>query len=523
MDRMCPNSYIYNMVTKKRIKTKASLQERLSSRLSDLSKAIHQQPLQSLLTDIDKLVVDCEKAGKPRLHVQSLLLHSTALRRLGRTKDALAYAEKALKTAGENDLSYEKIDAAKKCTFLYHQLFDFEKAESMAATNLVDARKHGFKDLEADALAMVGHVFEIKDEFDKAVVYFEEARKCARNAKHYTREITVLSDLGRIFGILGNFLLSLEYLERALEMARSKKTPAYVPTIMFRMGDVYRSVDDFDKAEQLYSESLARAENLEIFTEVIESKGRLGRLRLQERNYEEALDIFMDIDKIAKDLDYRRHNRFNQIAIAETYVGKKWFGEAKETLWKVLIKVKSQPEANHVLIQQALEQLGIVYSNLGAKREATRLSDFSRRWRDSGKPGIYTSHQQILLRAKIHTELGQLISDLKDAGLKEFSIRGRHVKFRQNVARVSFDDCADVTELTPNETKLLRCLIKYQGSDVEVGTLAEELVEGARNDPQKDWRLTVKVPIHHLRKKLHDEDHSIIETVRNVGWRLAEY
>lgn len=522
MDKAVAGSYIYNMVKRKVTRTRSVLRKGLSSRLAKLSRDIQQRPLRSLLADIEQLVADCERAEESLLHSRSLLLYSTALRRLGRTKDALTYAKMALKTAEKNDLSYEKIDAAKKCTFLYHQLFDFEKAESMAVQNLADARRHGFADLEADALAMVGHVFEIKDEFDKAVVYFAEAHKRARDAGHYTREVTVLSDLGRIYGILGNFLMSLEYLERALALARSKNTQSYIPTIMFRMGDIYRSINDFDKAEQFYSESLAKAEELEIFTEVIESKGRLGRLCLQKREYDKALGIFMEIDKMAKDLDYRRHNRFNRIAIAETYIGKHWFGEAKDILWKVLGDAKSQPEANHVLIQQTLEQLGIVYGNLGSKKEAMRLSDFARRWKDSGKPGIYTSHQQILFRAKIYAELGEVIADVEDVDLKEFSIRGRHVKFGPTGATVSFDGSNDSTTLTPHEKGLLRRLKKNQGEAVDVLDLAEVLVEGAKNDPQKDWRIAVKVHIHHLRKKLHDDDRSIIETVRNVGWRLAE-
>jgi len=511
------------MANKKEKMSRAATVKQLNQRLNKLARYVHQKPLATILRDIKKLVDDCESGNQTTVHIRSLVLYSKILRKSGKTETALKHAERALKLAQHHKLGYESIYAAQSCAFLHHQLFSFKNAESIAVSTLTDARANGFTDLEADALAMVAHIFEVKEEFHKALVYLFEAIKCAKEARHLEREITALSDLGRIHGIQGDFLKSLECLDQALILAKKNKVRGYIPTITFRIGDIYRSVDDYDKAEQFYSKSLSSAEELGIVTEVIESKGRLGRLALQRQDYEQALGIFNDIDKITKKMKYLRHGRFNAVAIAEAYIGMEWYGQAGELLKRVLKEVQSNPESNHVLIQQILQQLAIVFSHLGFPGEADKLTEYSRRFKDSGKPGIYITHQQRLVRQSLYGKLADFLSEIIDRDIKAFEIRGRKIRFEQEGAVVRFGSNETEISLTPIETLLLKRLKRSQGAPVSVLDLAREYEPNANDNSPKDWRETVKVHIAHIRSKLKDDKGgSIIKTVRHKGWMLSD-
>jgi len=511
------------MGTKEENEKRTGIYKRCEIFYNSLSGFTGQSTLTYLLENINYLIKDCVAAGHIEFCVRSLVLYSKTLRKLGKTESALKFAIKASNLAKDNGLIYESIFAENGCAFLYLQLFELEQGKTIAFQSLSDARKQGFADLEADTLALVGHIFELEENFNKAIAYFFKALQTAKSAQDVEREVAALSDLGRILGMQGDFIKSLDYLEKGLEIADEKCVAKYMPVINYQIADVYRSLDDIALANKHLDDSLLFANALNYSEAIVEIQSRIGKLRLHESKYEEALECFKTIDSQTAKMKYIRDNRLNSVAIAETLIGMKSYSKAREVLVQLLKKVQSQPASNHILICQILEQLSIVYSHQGYPLESKHLTEYSRRFKDSQKFGMYNSHQQKLARQSLYSKFENDISEIIDKEIKEFEVRGRTIKFVQETAFVTFADSDEEAELTLTESKYLRCLKIKQGTPVSVIRLAQEVYPSADDDSPKDWRPTVKTHIMNIRKKLKDEKGgSIIKQVRNKGYMLSK-
>lgn len=98
---------------------------------------------------------------------------------------------------------------------------------------------------------------------------------------------------------------------------------------------------------------------------------------------------------------------------------------------------------------------------------------------------------------------------------EQYEISGRMIDFNNCEIR----HLKDKSDLSDREVELLRYLLVNPGRPV---SRAEILRNVWGIDPHKIETRTVDMHIAHLRKKLHDFDQSLLETVRGKGYRLRQ-
>jgi tetratricopeptide (TPR) repeat protein len=480
-------------------------------------------PLTWLLKNTNLLIKDCLKDKQLGVGVKSIILFSMTLRKLGKTECALRFALKASSLANDSGLIYERIIADNGCAFLYLQLFELEQGKYIAFQSLSDARREKFTDLEADTLSLVGRIFELDEQLTKAKTYYFKSLQIAESTQDLDRKVAALSDIGRILGMQGDFHESLDYLEKGLAIVDEECIIKYYAILNYQIADIYRSLDDIELAYKHLECCRLEIVALDNYSSLTEFESRIGMLKLHEGLYKEALEYFEAVDSQTKSMKYIRDNRINAVAIAETYMAMGNDHKAKDILIQLLKKVKSQTLSYHNLIGQILEKLSIIYSHLGYPSESNDLMEYSRRFKESQKPGTFGSHQQKLTRQSLYSKLDNNISGIIGKEIKEFEIRGRTIKFNQSGGIVTFVNDEVEIRLTPTESTFLKRLRKDQGSPVNALELAREVEPTANDDSPKDWQKLVKVHIAHLRSKLKDDKGgSIIRTVRYKGWKLAD-
>lgn len=357
--------------------------------------------------------IKASKAKKDGLnHAEALSVLSDVLRDSKDTKGAVAAMEEAIGIADKFKLLYTLCDTIRKRAFLYLVQADYTNADAYARKALRIARENSFGAHEADALAMIGHLCEVRKERPRALVWFREAMKAAKAANHVWRESGLHHDLGRINGELQNYAVGLDYLDKGEVFATKHGFKKHILLIWRAKADIYEAIGDTGKARELFHRSFAPAMKAGTPFEVMENSVRLGRINLADGRVDEALAHYRKGIALAKKFEYGRTILQNTFGLGRCYATQGEYVKAYFCFAWLLKSARADCTNNLSTIRSAMEQAIYLLNKLDRCELARQADELERRFKNLDDEGTYTVPQKDAMRSELITLLPRLIEDL---------------------------------------------------------------------------------------------------------------
>ncbi|MCB2229928.1 hypothetical protein KQH82_04365 [bacterium] len=350
---------------------------------------------------LEAVIAKLTGAKQVRQRVEALSVLSDLWRDTEDSGKAMTLLKEALKLANRNGIVDLECDLIRKRAFLNLLLERYSESMADAFTALKVSRANEFEHMEADALAMIGHLHEVRKERPKALVWFREAMVLATKSKYHWRQSGLHHDLGRIHGELREYLTALDYLERGEQFAKKHGfRPHYLMMVRAR-GDIYKAIGDLGRAQKLYEHSLSDPQKMDYPSQTLENSTRLGDLYIELGEYDKATTIFREGAAIAKRFRYKRKLLQNYFGIALSYVKKDQFLRAFGYYKSIFRHLKDDFENRLSMAIAALEMCSFVLEKLDQHKLAKELEDYWKRFQALDDEGTYTA----LRRKEVRNEL----------------------------------------------------------------------------------------------------------------------
>lgn len=455
---MCPNSYIYNMKKPKPKVKRAIPDSKIVQSAEDLKRQGRVLEARAFLEDhID----DLKKNGLEREYVNGLSVLSDLRRGTDDSKSAKMLLQQSLTLAKKHGFEDLAGEITKKRAFLCLLLEEYKQCHEDALSALKMSREQSNRQLEIGALAVLGHLHEVRKERPKALVWFRQAMSIATEIDDTWRRAGLYHDLGRIHGELREYLTGLDYLEQGEQYCLKHKYMNRYYMMIRAQGDIYKAIGDLNKAKALYEKSHSDPETQDNPSEALENSTRYGDLYVQMGMIDKALETFQRGAKIARSLKYKRKILQNYFGIARCYELQFEFGKAFAMYQKVFKALAGDFENRLSMAIAALEMCAYTLSQLDNLELAEKLEEYWRKFQSLEDEGTYTAHRRAEMRGALLREMPDYLERIKNTKIGIYIARGIQVNPKTGEIRVRGETQPE--PLKGYELKAFRLLFKNLG------------------------------------------------------------
>lgn len=400
------------------------------------------------------------KPGREHDYIDGLSVYSDLLRGTDDSAGAMRFLKKALRLAKKYDFQDLLGEITKKQAFLYLLLEKYRESFDDAQAALAISREQGNKSLEIGALAVLGHLHEVRKERPKALVWFRQAMKLATEINDTWRRAGLYHDLGRIHGELREYLVGLEYLEQGEQYCLKHKYMNRYYMMIRAQGDIYKAIGDLNKATELYERSQSDPENIENPSEALENTTRYGDLYVQMDRVSDALRVFKLGATLAGRFKFGRKLLQNYFGIARCHERRQEFEKAFDTYKSIVGELESDFENNLSTLIAAFEMSAFVLHKLGEHTLADDIENFWRRFQALDDEGTYTAHRRADVRISLIRQIPSYRRKILNAQIGIYEARGVTVDPETGV--ITVDDIEQPQPLSENaERKAFRLLKEH--------------------------------------------------------------
>jgi tetratricopeptide (TPR) repeat protein len=147
---------------------------------------------------------------------------------------------------------------------------------------------------ELRLLGQLGDVFYAQGNYDKAIAYFDRARKMAEALSDKAGVARSLHQIGMVQQNRSNYEAALDYYQRALKIAEELGNVAGVARSLHQIGMVQQERGNYEAALDYYQRALKIAEELGNVAGVASSQGQLGKLLAETGHSAEAFGLLLN-------------------------------------------------------------------------------------------------------------------------------------------------------------------------------------------------------------------------------------
>lgn len=187
-----------------------------------------------------------------------------------------------------------------KIGYVYYQLFDYKKSLIYLNWSYKFFNKNGMKTESITNLRTLALNYTSLYEFDKALETIFKALDIAKSIKSQKEMVDILLQINQIYTIKEDFESALKYLDEAFKVAQKIRDFNFFD-INARYSDTYKNMNDLKKAYEYYQKAFDLKElsdNQKAYLYEL-----YGEILYKENKYEEALTFFQDSLKNAKKMN----------------------------------------------------------------------------------------------------------------------------------------------------------------------------------------------------------------------------
>lgn len=174
----------------------------------------------------------------------------------------------------------------------YFYLGNFEKALEVAGRAKTIAFELQNAYLALESLGCLGSVYLKKQEYGKAIEYFETGLEILESVYDVKRKREFFRVLSEAYRDLRQFDTALEYAGLSLELAgEDYQGDMHRSRVYNLLGSIYFQKGDYDQGEEYYSQSLSLAEKNNRAFSIYYAQLGLGKTYWKQNRYQDALDM----------------------------------------------------------------------------------------------------------------------------------------------------------------------------------------------------------------------------------------
>lgn len=214
---------------------------------------------------------------------------------------------------------------------IYTERGDFEKASSLLDQALEVNKKLEDKASYAAIVSSQGVIAEYHGDFNLAKEKFKECLKLFKELGRTRSIVGTNNNLANIARKQGYYLESITYFEDALTAAREINNPRLESIILNNLANNYFSLNEDDKALELYNKSSEITKNIDINT-YASTLTNIAMIEENKKNFDKAIKNLQEAYEIFEKQDRKSNIALNLHAQASIKFGKKKYTEAKDLL-----------------------------------------------------------------------------------------------------------------------------------------------------------------------------------------------
>ncbi|WP_420574826.1 tetratricopeptide repeat protein [Kordia sp.] len=202
---------------------------------------------------------------------------------------------------------------------------------------LEKAKEAGDKELHAKALNMLGVVYRRIDDIRRALDYHQEALALAESIEDKTesvkRSIAVsLNSMGNIFLVLEQYDLAVQRFKRSMKIEESVGNKLGLAINYHNIGYAKEATGDLEGALLDYKESLRYNNEINSNLGRVICNNTIGRIYIKQKKYDEAIEIISSTLESAKGLRDKFHLSGVYTTLGWAYLELKNYTKAKKYL-----------------------------------------------------------------------------------------------------------------------------------------------------------------------------------------------
>lgn len=244
-----------------------------------------------------------------------------------------------------------------------------EAAYQYARQALELARQLGYRRGESAALGIIGTFHERFGDYAQALEYKLQALKISEQINMRSSQARSYNSIGILYFRQKNYPKALEYYQKALQLAQEQNLQEAVAVYLLNIGEVYQETGDYAKAVE-YQEKSMKISRLDPNMQdcIAFSKGIIGKCRLAEKRYAEALSHIEESIRIFRQLEDRASIAEYLIQLAQVHKNLKNYGQAVVHLQESV--ALSREQQNKIFEKDAEALLAEIYALQGNFKEA---------------------------------------------------------------------------------------------------------------------------------------------------------
>ncbi|MBI4492744.1 MAG: tetratricopeptide repeat protein [Chloroflexi bacterium] len=215
-------------------------------------------------------------------HLRALALQASALRRLGKSPEALGVAEQAVALAESGESSVALAEAWKQAGICHGMLGNLDQSIDALRRSLALFTQQQDLYSQASVANELGMAFLTRGELEQAERYFEQAERLWRGLGNHVALAQTLNNLGMAAYYRGDHARAVEALQSASDTAAAAGYLSAHAYAQASLGDLHRDGGSLPAAEQAYQEAvrLAREGGDEFLVAyLLNARGELRRLQ----------------------------------------------------------------------------------------------------------------------------------------------------------------------------------------------------------------------------------------------------
>lgn len=239
-----------------------------------------------------------------------------------------------------------------------------KKAEEYARKALVLAENQRNSSLKIPVLNSLGSCYEIRNQYDSAFMYFNEAYRLIKKTNNTTiQRAIILEKIGVIYRYKTQYDKSTKYLLKALEIAQKLEDKKIQGNILNSIGNMFVEQKRPGEALEYYERSLVFKKKTGDKRTISNSLGDIALIHQQLRNFDKSIKIFEEVLVIKKEIGDKEGEAGVYFGLAQVYDSQ---GKHKRALeeFKKATKIDEKLGYKYVLADD-YSQIGMMYSKLG--------------------------------------------------------------------------------------------------------------------------------------------------------------
>ncbi|MCB2219780.1 MAG: tetratricopeptide repeat protein [Bacteroidetes bacterium] len=193
-----------------------------------------------------------------------------------------------------------------------------------------------YKNFEVRAVIEFGIEYFFRSDYDKALQYYFEALKIARQIGDPGLLSECLSEIGIVYKNQGRFELALDYYARSLAYAEQTMDTSWIASSKVNLGNVYKEQGYLTLALKYYLEALSTLEPLGHDRRIAACYQNIGDIYHKQHDFNKALEYYSRALSLAKNSNDLVRETTCYMNIGYVYAGLNAFQEARNFYDKAL-------------------------------------------------------------------------------------------------------------------------------------------------------------------------------------------